>query len=415
MSADGADPARRPPLLPVAEALGRILAAARNRPHVVESVPVAEANGRVLAADLAALRTQPPMDVSAMDGFALRAADTDPPGKPLRIIGESAAGHAFAGALLPGEAIRIYTGARVPEGADAVLLQERAGVSGDVVRSEIPLRPGTFIRRAGRDFAAGAVMLRAGTRLTPGAIALAGAMNHAMLPVFCRPRIAILATGDELVAAGEPGASEAIVATNAYAIAAMARAAGAEILDLGIARDSEASLNAAFDRASQWPADCLITIGGASVGKHDLVRPVAAARGARLDFYKIAMRPGKPLNFGTLGPMLLAGLPGNPVSALVCARLFVMPLIGALQGDLAAGCEAPEPAVLGSDLGANDERQDYLRATLMRHPDGALVARVGPDQDSSLLSVYAAADALIIRPAHAKPAKAGDACQILRI
>lgn len=402
-------------LLPVAEALARILAAGTAHPRDVELIAVQDAAGRVLAADLAARRTQPPHDVSSMDGFALHAADTDPPGKALKIVGESAAGHAFAGTVRAGEAIRIFTGAIVPEGADAVLLQERAEVSGDHVASQIALAPDTSIRRAGRDFRRGEVLLTAGTRLTPGAIALAGAMNHATLPVFRRPRVAILATGDELVAPGAAGAEEAIVATNAFAIAAMCRAVGAEVIDLGIARDSRESLEAAFDAALAAKVDCLATIGGASVGKHDLVRPVAAARGAQLDFYKIAMRPGKPLNFGTLGPLLLMGLPGNPVSALVCARLFLMPLLAALQGDVTAGQDESEPAVLGADLAANDERQDHLRATLSRAADGALVATPPADQDSSLLSVYARADALIVRAPHAPAATKGESCRILRL
>lgn len=406
--------AGRSGLLPVEDALVRILAAAETFPKDVEMVPVAEADGRVLAGDLVALRSQPPADVSAMDGYALQAADTDPPGKPLRLIGESAAGHPFSGAVQPGEAVRIFTGAVVPPGANAVLLQERAAAREGTVCSEITLAPGTFVRRAGRDFKAGEIGLRAHLRLTPGRIALAGAMNHAEIPVFRRPRVAILATGDELVAAGATSAPDAIVATNAFAIAAMARAAGAEVRDLGIARDTESSLNAAFDVAEGWPADVLVTIGGASVGKHDLVRPVAAARGAKLDFYKIAMRPGKPLNFGRLGAILLVGLPGNPVSALVCARLFLMPLLAALQGDGEAGADVGEPAFLGRALPANDERQDYLRATLTRDADGRLIATPPGDQDSSLLSVYAGASALVIRPPFAPEATTGSPCRILK-
>lgn len=415
MTAMPTDKSGRSPLLPVDEALARILAAAYAHPRQTEFISVTEGHGRVLAADLAALRNQPPADVSAMDGFALHAADTDLPGTPLKVIGESAAGHPFSGTIGAGEATRIYTGAILPEGADTVLLQERAALDGDILKSEITLRPGTFIRRAGCDFVEGAIGLRAGQRLTPGGIAFAGAMNHQQIPVSCRPRLAILATGDELVLPGSNGAREAIVATNAFAIAAMAKAAGADVLDLGIARDSEASLNVAFDRALAWSADCLVTIGGASVGKHDLVRHVAAARGGQLDFYKIALRPGKPLNFGRLGPMLFAGLPGNPVSALVCARVFLLPLIGALQGDRAAGRQVTEQAVLGTDLPGNDERQDHLRAVLSQDRNGRFVATAFDDQDSSLLSVYAAADALIIRPAHAPAAKAGDICQILRL
>ncbi len=415
MSGNGAEQPARTPLLPVEEALARILSAAAKHPREIETVPVQHAAGRVLAADLAALRTQPPFDLSAMDGFALQAADTDPPGRPLTLIGESAAGHPFAGRVNAGEAIRIYTGAVVPAGADAVLLQERAQASNESVASEITLVPGTSIRRAGRDFVEGDTLLRAGMRLTPGSIALAGAMDHAVLPVFRHPRLAILATVDELVAPGAAASPDAIVATNAFAVGAMARAAGVEVLDLGIAKDSRESLDAAFDAALAGHADCLVTIGGASVGKHDLVRPVAAARGARLDFYRIAMRPGKPLNFGALGPMLLVGLPGNPVSALVCARLFLMPLLAALQGDASAGRDEAEPARLGADLPANDERQDYLRAALSRDADGALVATAYPDQDSSLLSVYARAEALVLRPPHAPAAKQGDFCQILRL
>lgn len=402
-------------LLPVEDALVRILAAAEAFPKSIEMVPVAEADGRVLARDLVALRSQPPADVSAMDGYALQAADTDPPGKSLRLIGESAAGHPFSGIVQAGEALRIFTGAVVPPGADAVLLQERAVANAETVRSEITLAPGTFVRRAGRDFTTGEIGLGANLRLTPGRIALAGAMNHAEIPVFRRPRIAILATGDELVAPGTTNAPDAIVATNAFAIAAMARAAGAEVRDFGIARDTEASLNAAFDAAEGWPADVLVTIGGASVGKHDLVRPVAAARGATLDFYKIAMRPGKPLNFGRIGAMLLVGLPGNPVSALVCARLFLMPLLAALQGDAEAGADMSEPAILGRALPANDERQDYLRATLTRDAGGQLVATPPGDQDSSLLSIYAGASALVIRAPFAPEAGAGTPCRILKM
>ena len=404
----------RPALLPVVEARARILAAADAFPKTIEEVPVAEAAGRVLARDLVALRTQPPVDLSSMDGYALLATDTDPPGKPLQLIGESAAGHPFAGALSSREAIRIFTGAAVPPGADAVLMQELAEAADGAVCSTVTLKPGTFIRRTGRDFSRGHVGLKAGTRLNPGHIALAGAMNHAVVPVFRRPKLAILATGDELVEPGAATPDAEIVATNSYAIAAMARAAGAEILDLGIARDTESEHHAAFDRAESWRADVLVTIGGASVGARDLVRPVAQARGATLDFFRIAMRPGKPLNFGKLGAMLLAGLPGNPVSALVCARLFLFPLIAALQGDAAAGQDLSETALLGCDLPANDEREDYLRASLSRDAQGQLIATPFPDQDSSLLSVYAAAECLVMRPAGAPAAQAGEACRILK-
>jgi molybdopterin molybdotransferase len=397
-----------------------MLASAAARPRAIEMIRVQAAHSRVLAADLAARRNQPPHDMSAMDGFAVRAAETDPPGRALRIIGESAAGHPFSGRIGPGEATRIFTGALVPEGADAILIQERAQVAGDAasgehVASEIALAPGTFIRRKGRDFRAGETHLLAGTRLSPGAIALAGAMDHAMIPVFRRPRIAILATGDELVEPGEPIPEGTIVATNSFAIAAISRAAGADILDLGIARDTMASLKSAFDRARAWPADCLVTIGGASVGKHDLVRHHAQAEGAALDFYRIAMRPGKPLNFGALGDMLILGLPGNPVSSLVCASLFLAPLIATLQGERAAAADRSEPAILGRDLPANDEREDYLRATLTRDVAGQLVAIPADDQDSSLLAIHSRATALLIRAPHAPAARAGEPVRIIRL
>lgn len=403
---------KKPTLLPMEEALSRIIDVASARPRGIEMLPVAEADGRVLAQSLSALRTQPPYALSTMDGFALQAADTTPPGQPLRIMGESAAGHAFSGIITKGEAIRIYTGARLPEGADAVLLQERARVEGETLFSEISLAPGTFIRAKGADFARGEALLEAGTCFTPACLALAAAMNHAKVPVFQRPRIALLATGDELV---NPGTADddAIIATNIIAIAAMARAAGAIIIDLGIARDNRESLTAAFLRAKAEGADCLVTIGGASVGKHDLVRPVAESLGARLDFYKIAMRPGKPLNFGTLDAMLLLGLPGNPVSSILCTKLFLVPLIATLQGETRQ--ETVETALLGAALKENDERQDYLRATLTRNEEGALVATAFQRQDSALLSVLAKAQALIIRPPFAPAAEAGEACRILRL
>lgn len=401
------------PLLPVSEALARILAGARARKLEMETIRIEEADGRVLAEDCVARRTQPPRDVSAMDGFALCASDT--PGKPLKIIGESAAGHPFAGQIGPGEAIRINTGAYVPAGADAVVMVEQTEVSGDTVTPQITVPPGAHIRRAGQDFTRGAVGLPAGTRLDPGKTALLGGMNNAEVSVFRAPKIAILATGDELVPPGAATDDEQIIATNNFAIAAMARRAGAVTRDFGIARDNEASLHAAFDAMRAWGADVYVTIGGASVGAHDLVKPVAAARGASLDFYKIAMRPGKPLNFGALEGALLLGLPGNPISSFVCTRLFLLPLIAALSGDPLAGAEQPEPALLGAPCKANDERADYLRATLSRDEAGRLVATPLARQDSSLLSAYAQAQALILRPPHAAPAAAGESVSILRL
>ena len=399
-------------MLPVADALARIIAAVQPSHIRSEVVPLAACANRVLAQDLTAKRTQPPFDVSSMDGFALRSGDT--PGKPLRLIGESAAGSPFAGEIGPGEAVRIYTGAKIPVGADCVLLQERADVERDTLTSEIALVPGTFIRKAGLDFAKGEALLSRGTRLVPAKLALAAAMDYPELNVAQRPRIALIATGDELAEPGSNATGEAIIASNLYGIAAMIEAEGGEAIDLGIARDTPESLEAAFRAAMMTGADCLVTIGGASVGRHDLVRPVAKSLGARLDFFKVAMRPGKPLNFGVLGDMLLLGLPGNPVSAMVCATLFLRPLVRALQGDRDASVDRSEPARLASALPTNDERQDYLRAALHFDAQGA-VANPLDRQDSSLLTRLAAADVLIIRPPHASAAIAGDWVRILRL
>lgn len=402
-------------LLPVEDALARLIAAGAAHPRRQELVPVQLASGRVLAEDLLALRTQPPADMSAMDGFAVRVADCAVPGATLRIIGESAAGHPFSGTVGPGEAIRIYTGAILPAGADGVVIQENTETAGEHVTLAVAAQAGRHIRPAGCDFHEGQRLLSAGTRLTPGHIALAGAMNHAEITVFARPRIGVLATGDELVLPGAPRAPHQIVATNAFAAMAMMRPMEVEIVDLGLAADTPEALNAAIDRALSKTVDCLVTIGGASVGKHDLVRPVTAARGAELAFYKIAMRPGKPLNFGRLGPMLLLGLPGNPVSALVCTRLFLLPLIAAMQGDAQAGQDRSEAAILGGDFPANDERQDYVRVMLDRDERGLWIARPAGGQDSSFLSVLARAEGLLIRPPHAAPGHAGDPARVLRL
>ncbi len=276
--------------------------------------------------------------------------------------------------LQPGTAIRIFTGAKLPEGADSVLIQEEARAENGVVTPTSTVKPGQFIRRAGRDFTAGEIGLAAGTRLTSAHIALAAAMNHPAVPVWRQPRIALLATGDELAMPGPDVPIDSTIASNLIGLSALVEARGGVVLDLGIARDTSESLNASVDCAIAQNADLLVTIGGASVGEYDLVRPVLTARGAVLDFYRIAMRPGKPLNFGSLNGMLYLGLPGNPVSALVCGTLFLAPLVLALQADARAGTDATEPALLGRDLPANDRREDFLRATLSRDEHGAVVA-----------------------------------------
>lgn len=402
------------PLVSVAEARARILAAA-DVPHVREDVPLAEALGRTLAADLAAKRTQPPIAVSAMDGYALRAEDVAGLPARLKCIGESAAGHGFAGSVGAGEAARIFTGAPIPKGADAVLMQEHARTDGGYVEPLQIVPRGCFVRPAGMDFREGDCLLKAGKRIGPSEIALAAAMNHIRLPVLRKPRIAVLATGDELVSPGVETGADQIVASNSYAIAAYIRLAGGEPIDLGIAGDNLEALAAGVEAAREASADVLATLGGASVGDYDLVKMALARQRMELGFWRIAMRPGKPLIHGRLGQMSILGLPGNPVSAIVCCILFLAPLIRALCGDPNAGADQSEAALLGAPLGANGARQDYLRATLAPSQNMPPVATPFQAQDSSLLSVLAQAQCLIVRAPHAPAAEAGEVCRAIRL
>ncbi|WP_417412960.1 gephyrin-like molybdotransferase Glp [Hoeflea sp.] len=397
-------------LMPVDEALGRILdgAAPATEP---ELLPLAQCYGRVLARDLLALRTHPPFAASAMDGYAVRA-DEAVAGAQLKLQGEAAAGHAFDGPLAAGSTVRIFTGAPVPEGADAILIQENADKLEDglVLVNEAP-EAGRYIRPAGIDFTEGKTGLDQGRFLDPGAITFAAAMSHAHLPVVRKPRVAILATGDELRLPGQTLGPGQIIASNTFGVAALAKAAGANIIDLGIAIDRMEALDEALDSAIAQQADVLVTIGGASVGDHDLVQKALTGRGMALDFWKIAMRPGKPLMSGKLGSMRVLGLPGNPASSLVCAHLFLEPLITRLAG-------LPDPnriqtAILAKDLPENDLRQDYLRGDLETNVEGQRVATPSPRQDSSLMKVFADARCLIIRPPFAPPAKAGSICDVL--
>ncbi|MFN8828386.1 MAG: gephyrin-like molybdotransferase Glp [Labrys sp. (in: a-proteobacteria)] len=396
-------------LLPVDDALRQVLEGVT--PLASEPEPLALALDRVLAEPLIARRTQPDFDCSAMDGYAVRSADLAS-GTPLRVIGESAAGHAFTGTLGMGEAVRIFTGAPVPAGADSVIIQERARRDGETVVFDGASAPGANIRRRGLDFAEGQPALAEGVRLGPRELALAAATNHAMLPVRRKPVIAILATGDELVFPGQPIGDHQIVASNGFALAAMAAREGATILDLGIAGDSYAALEAAIARARSAEADVLVTIGGASVGDHDLVQSALAREGMTLGFWKIAMRPGKPLMHGRLGAMQILGMPGNPVSAIVCGVLFLVPLIRRLTGRR-DGAVPTVPARFAVDWPANDMRQDYLRATTRRGEDGVPLVTPFTVQDSSMVSVLQGADCLAIRPPHAPPARAGDPCMII--
>jgi molybdopterin molybdotransferase len=398
--------------MPVAEALALVLRDAAPLP--AELAALQQAHGRVLTDDVTALRTQPPADVSAMDGYAVRAADIGQVPASLALIGEVAAGRPFSGTVGAGEAARIFTGGVMPSGADTVVIQEHTRRADGRVMVEKPTAKGRNVRPRGLDFAEGTVLLRSGQRLSARDLALAAAMNHPAVPVHRRPKVAVLATGDELVMPGSrPGAAE-IVYSNGFATMALAEREGCEIVDLGIAPDRLPETVSAIRRASASGADILVTSGGASVGDHDLVQRALAGEGLALSFWKIAMRPGRPMLHGRLGAMHVLGLPGNPVSAYVCSFLFLVPLIRRLMGRTDIEW-APELAVLGGDLPENDERADYLRATLKPGPDGSQIATAHPLQDSSMLAPLAAADCLLIREPHAPAARAGSPCPILKL
>ncbi len=399
-------------LMPVPDALAAILSGSDALPE--EMVALDLAHRRVLARDLAALRTQPPQAMSAMDGYAVRAADAGQTGARLKVIGEIAAGRPFDRVVGPGEAARIFTGGVVPDGADAVIIQEDTAVEGDDIVITEATSPGRHIRRAGVDFRQGDVLLRAGSRLTDRDLSLAAAMNYPRLPVHRQPKVALLATGDELVMPGKTPGPGQIVYSNGYALRALARAEGADVIDLGIAADTLAATTSGIRRARDAGADVLITTGGASVGDHDLVKSALDAEGVAMAFWRIAMRPGKPLMHGRLGAMRVIGLPGNPVSSYVCAFLFLVPLIRKLCGRTSIH-HTSESALLGHDLAANDQRQDYLRARLLTRDDGAVIATPVTQQDSSLLGNLAAAQALLVRLPFAPAAKAGSSCDILRL
>jgi molybdopterin molybdotransferase len=399
-------------LMPVAEALSAVLAGAEALPE--EMVALDAAHHRVLARDLAALRTQPPQAMSAMDGYAVRSADAAQAGARFSVIGEVAAGRPFDRAVRPDEAVRIFTGGVIPEGADAIVIQEDTKVDGSSITITEATASGRHIRPAGVDFNTGDVLLRRGSRLTDRDLSLAAGMNYPELAVHRRPKVAVLATGDELVMPGsQPGPGQ-IVYSNGYALRALARAEGAETVDLGIAADTVEATTQGIRRARDSGADILITTGGASVGDHDLVKQSLEAEGVKMAFWRIAMRPGKPMMHGRLGAMRVIGLPGNPVSSYVCAFLFLVPLIRALSGR-ATIHHVIETALLGRDAVTNDVREDYLRARLEERADGALIAMPVNHQDSSLLGNLAVARALVIRPPFAPAAAAGSACSILRL
>lgn len=395
------------PLLSPDEALRRVLDLVT--PMAIESVPLHQASGRVLAAPVIASRNQPPFAASAMDGYAIRAEDAAI-GAVLEVVGEAAAGGRYEAEVKPGESVRIFTGAPLPEGADTVVIQEDVDREGDQITfREVPAK-GAHIRPAGIDFQVGS-RIAAPRRLIPNEIALSASMNAPFLEVYRKPLVAIIATGDELVPpGGNPGPNQ-IISSNNYGLAAMLEACGAEARIDPIAGDTKEALVAALDRAAD--ADLIVTLGGASVGDHDLVRQVFGDEGMDLSFYRVAMRPGKPLMAGRVRGKPMVGLPGNPVSSMVLAHLLLRPMMDAFQG-LEAGPAPRVRARLGSALKANGPREHYIRARLEENLEGN-IAFPYPNQDSSLLSILASANALIVMPANAEAREAGDEVEVIRL
>ncbi|MBC8338975.1 MAG: molybdopterin molybdotransferase MoeA [Rhodospirillales bacterium] len=395
-------------MLSVADALSRVTDGVQ--PVSSEQVALPQALGRVLAEDVAARLTHPPAAVSAMDGYAVRAEDVADVPVTLKQIGESAAGSGFDGAVGPGETARIFTGAPLPEGADTIIIQEDTDADEAIITIKESAKKGNFVRAAGLDFSEGDVLLKAGRVLTARDLGLAAAMNVPWLTIRRRPRIAFTATGDEVVMPGDPLGPDQIISSNSVALGAYIETLGGEPHNLGIARDDEASLRNMFEGARG--ADMLVTMGGASVGDYDFVRKVLGGEGMELGFYKVAMRPGKPLIFGQLGGVPVLGLPGNPVSAGVTSAIFLRAAMAVMLG-LDENSTAPSTALLGRDLEANDFRQDYLRATLSRDSDGNLVATPFERQDSAMMARLADADCLVVRPPEALAAKAGERVEIV--
>jgi len=398
--------------LSVKEAHARVLTGVEPLP--AEVIAIGTAHGRVLTADLTALRSQPAEAVSAMDGYAVRAADVTCLPATLTVVGEAAAGQPFLGTLGPGETARIFTGGVLPAGADAVVLQEHSERCGAVVLIKSSPAVGKHVRTPALDFARGALVLRKGRRLSDRDLALAAGMNYPAVAVHRRPKLAILATGDELVAPGSELTRGQVVYSNGFAIAALARREGAEVVDFGIVPDRVEPTVAAIEEIRRSGADVLVTTGGASVGDYDLVKRSLEIQGMDLAFWKVAMRPGRPLIHGRLGAIYVLGLPGNPVSSYVGAFLFLIPLLRKLSGrdDFIAPLES---AVLGRDLAENDERTDYLRAQLDARADGMLVATPFDLQDSSLLVPLAKADCFVVREPYAAAAKSGTECNIIKL
>jgi molybdopterin molybdotransferase len=394
-------------LLSVAEALARVTEGLA--PLETERVALGQATGRVLAEGLAARLTQPPFDASSMDGYAARAEDVATLPATLRLIGQSAAGAGFRGSVGRGEAVRIFTGAPVPDGADTIVIQEDAEQASSMVTIK-ELSSTRHIRPRGQDFKEGEVLLQAGTRLGPRELMLAAAMNQPELPVRRKPKVAILATGDEVVPPGVELERDQIVSSVPCGLAALIERHGGEAMSLGIAKDEPESL-VTLARAGR-AADILLTIGGASVGERDLVASALRSEGLELDFWKIAMRPGKPMLYGRLGNQRVLGVPGNPVSALICAHVFLVPMLERMLG-LAEEARPQPEALLGEALEANGEREHYMRARSEWREDGVRIVRPLPSQDSSLVAALARADCLIVRAPHAPSLPRGARVRIL--
>ncbi|MBT3989352.1 MAG: molybdopterin molybdotransferase MoeA [Rhodospirillaceae bacterium] len=397
-------------MIAVEDALKNVLAGVKQLG--TEDISVADAQNRVLAADVISRLTQPPVAVSAMDGYAVRAEDVASVPATLTQIGESAAGSGFDGKIEAGQTTRIFTGAPVPEGADAIVIQEDTETAGDQITMIEAAPAGKYIRPAGLDFKTGDTLLSAGTRLNSRNIALAAAMNVPWIKVYRRPRVAILSTGDELVLPGEPVGPDQIISSNSIGMAAFVTANGGVPINLGIAKDDPDSLKEMLNSLSG--ADMLVTIGGASVGDHDLVKSVLGEEGLDITFSRVAMRPGKPLIFGQISGIPMLGLPGNPVSAGVTAALFLRPAINKMMG-LGDSSHRTETAILGRDLDSNDKRQDYLRSTLDIDANGALTAIPFDRQDSSMLARFAQAQCLVVRVPFAEPISAGERVEIIKL
>jgi len=377
-----------------------------------ETISVADAAGRVLAEDVIARRTQPPADLSAMDGYAVKASDVQSVPVTLQVVGEAAAGGSYDANVEAGTAVRIFTGAPLPAGTDTIVIQEDAVRDGDLVTLNEAVETGRYVRCAGIDFHEGDAGLSAGKTITPRDVGLLAAMNIPWITTHRKPRVALLSTGDELVRPGEPVGENQIISTNSLVVAAMIRAAGAEAIDLGIAKDNETSLRQMASGAAS--ADLLVTLGGASVGDHDLVQSVLGKEGLEIDFWRIAMRPGKPLMFGDLAGTPMLGMPGNPVSSMICSYIFLYPALDVLMGRKPR-TPSYVPARLSHDITKNDQREDYQRALIVGEEDGLPLIKLFSNQDSSLLSSLSAATCLLKREPFADPLVKGTAVEIIML